>query len=171
MQKVMNVAVDLLSGFCCFRINTVNYEANFFATLYTASIDSTCTVLSMLLAIIIRDAVYNKIGNINLCEKSRKENINEKFSISSDMANPGTSNPDFDEPIDYYSKLVKGWHASPKEYDYWVPEADIEGTVPSDLRGTLLRNGPGLLEVYGSKLKHRKLIFLLLDSGLLNFIV
>ncbi len=66
-----------------------------------------------------------------------------------------TSNPDFSEPI-HYSKLRKGWHASPKEYDYWVPEVDIEGSIPRDLEGTLFRNGPGLLEVYGSELKHRK---------------
>lgn len=71
------------------------------------------------------------------------------------MATTELSNPDFDEPIDY-NKLVRGWHAPPKEYNYWVPEVDIEGTIPSDLRGTLLRNGPGLLEVYGSKLKHRE---------------
>ena len=66
-----------------------------------------------------------------------------------------SSNPDLSKPVDY-EKLKKGWYASPKEYDYWIPEADIEGTVPRDLRGTLLRNGPGLLEVYGKKLKHRK---------------
>ena len=63
--------------------------------------------------------------------------------------------PDLSKPIDF-SKLKKGWYASPKEYNYWIPEADIEGTIPRDLMGTLLRNGPGLLEVYGQKLKHRK---------------
>nr|CCE21337.1 putative beta-carotenoid oxygenase [Suberites domuncula] len=71
-------------------------------------------------------------------------------------ASPGESsaNPDLSKPIDV-KKLRKGWHASPKEeYDYWVPDADIEGSVPLDLKGTFLRNGPGLLEVYGTKLKH-----------------
>ena len=63
---------------------------------------------------------------------------------------------DVTRPIDL-SLVKKGWHASPKqEYDYWVPQADIEGAIPDGLRGTLLRNGPGLLEVYGKKLIHRE---------------
>lgn len=75
------------------------------------------------------------------------------------MATPASGNPrlvnDMSKPFDL-SKLRRGWHASPKEYDYWIPEVDIEGVIPADLSGTLLRNGPGLLEVYGKKLKHRK---------------
>ena len=57
-------------------------------------------------------------------------------------------------PLDL--KHVKcGWYES-REYDYWVPEADIQGKIPTELYGTFFRNGPGLLEVYGKKLKHRK---------------
>ena len=50
-----------------------------------------------------------------------------------------------------------GWHSAIKEYDYWVPTADIEGKLPPDLQGTLMRNGPGLSEVYGKRLVHREL--------------
>ena len=43
-----------------------------------------------------------------------------------------------------------------RECSYWIPEADIVGEVPKELRGTLFRNGPGIREVYGTRLKHRK---------------
>lgn len=39
-----------------------------------------------------------------------------------------------------------------QEYDYWIE--DVEGTVPTDLVGTLYRNGPGLLERGGVPLAH-----------------
>lgn len=61
---------------------------------------------------------------------------------------------DFSRPLDL--KQVKcGWYES-RECDYWVPEADVEGSIPVELYGTLFRNGPGLLEVYGKKLQHRE---------------
>lgn len=56
-------------------------------------------------------------------------------------------------PLDT-NQIKKGWHTPPQEYDYWVPEEDIEGTLPTELNGTLFRNGPGLHEVYGKKLLH-----------------
>jgi all-trans-8'-apo-beta-carotenal 15,15'-oxygenase len=52
-------------------------------------------------------------------------------------------------------KCSKGWR-NQREYCYWIPEADIEGEIPKDLYGTFFRNGPGLNEIYGTKLKHRK---------------
>ena len=52
--------------------------------------------------------------------------------------------------------VKRGWHET-REYDYWIPEVDIDGRIPTELFGTFLRNGPGLLEVYGKKLQHRKL--------------
>lgn len=70
-------------------------------------------------------------------------------------AAPSTSVEDVQRPLDL-SKVARGWHSANREYSYWVPEADVEGTIPQQLRGTLLRNGPGLLEVYGKKLIHRK---------------
>ena len=54
------------------------------------------------------------------------------------------------------AQVKRGWLSAIKEYDYWVPRADIEGTLPHDLTGTLMRNGPGLSEVYGKHLIHRK---------------
>ena len=62
---------------------------------------------------------------------------------------------DVTRPLDL-EQVKRGWYET-REYDYWIPEADIEGRIPTELYGTLLRNGPGLLEVYGKKLKHRKL--------------
>jgi all-trans-8'-apo-beta-carotenal 15,15'-oxygenase len=53
-------------------------------------------------------------------------------------------------------KVKRGWESLEREFEYWVPQADIIGRIPDDLRGTFLRNGPGVNEVYGKKLKHRK---------------
>ena len=61
---------------------------------------------------------------------------------------------DVTRPLDL-KQVKRGWYET-REYDYWVPEADVEGRIPVELYGTLLRNGPGLLEVYGKKLQHRK---------------
>ena len=46
----------------------------------------------------------------------------------------------------------KGYESQPNEYDYWIE--DIEGEIPADLKGTLFRNGPGLLEVNGQRIHH-----------------
>uniref|UniRef100_A0ACD5GVQ7 Carotenoid oxygenase family protein n=1 Tax=Desertifilum tharense IPPAS B-1220 TaxID=1781255 RepID=A0ACD5GVQ7_9CYAN len=45
-----------------------------------------------------------------------------------------------------------GYESQPNEYDYWIEE--IEGEIPAELNGTLLRNGSGLLEVNGQQLAH-----------------
>ena len=71
---------------------------------------------------------------------------------------------DVKRPLDL-SQVAKGWHSNNRECSYWVPEADVEGTIPAELRGTLFRNGPGLLEVYGKKLVHRKSSLLWGHSG------
>ncbi|KAF4733912.1 hypothetical protein FOZ63_010045, partial [Perkinsus olseni] len=36
--------------------------------------------------------------------------------------------------------------------DMWIE--DVKGEIPKDIRGTFIRNGPGLLNVYGEELKH-----------------
>ena len=36
--------------------------------------------------------------------------------------------------------------SQPREYEYWITE--IEGEVPTALRGTLFRNGPGRLLIF-----------------------
>ncbi|EAZ92429.1 carotenoid oxygenase family protein [Crocosphaera chwakensis] len=46
----------------------------------------------------------------------------------------------------------KGYQSQPDEYDYFIE--DIEGNIPQELQGTLFRNGPGLLDVQGTPLKH-----------------
>ena len=62
---------------------------------------------------------------------------------------------DIHRPIDFPS-AAKGWNNLDEECEYWIPPSDIIGEIPSDLRGTLLRNGPGLNEIYGKKLVHRE---------------
>lgn len=62
---------------------------------------------------------------------------------------------DSDRPL-AVQQVRRGWESVEKESEYWVPQADIIGRIPADLRGTFLRNGPGVNEVYGTKLKHRK---------------
>ncbi|MDJ0510892.1 MAG: carotenoid oxygenase family protein [Crocosphaera sp.] len=49
-------------------------------------------------------------------------------------------------------KWQQGYQSQPNEYDYFID--DIEGKIPEQLQGTLFRNGPGLLEVQGTPLKH-----------------
>ena len=56
--------------------------------------------------------------------------------------------------------LRKGWNNLKEECDYWIPPSDVEGTIPEDLRGTFLRNGPGLNEIYGKKIAHRKFVLM-----------
>jgi all-trans-8'-apo-beta-carotenal 15,15'-oxygenase len=46
----------------------------------------------------------------------------------------------------------KGYRSLKHEYDYWIDE--IEGQIPSDLTGTLFRNGPGLLDINGQPIHH-----------------
>jgi all-trans-8'-apo-beta-carotenal 15,15'-oxygenase len=45
-----------------------------------------------------------------------------------------------------------GYTSLSQEYDYWID--DIEGEIPSELKGTLFRNGPGLLDVNGQRIHH-----------------
>jgi all-trans-8'-apo-beta-carotenal 15,15'-oxygenase len=46
----------------------------------------------------------------------------------------------------------KGYASLKEEFDYWID--DIEGEIPSELQGTLFRNGPGLLDINGQRLHH-----------------
>ncbi|MEI6429676.1 MAG: carotenoid oxygenase family protein [Pseudanabaena sp. ELA607] len=45
-----------------------------------------------------------------------------------------------------------GYRSLYVEHDYWVEAVD--GQIPADLRGTFLRNGPGLLDVGGERYGH-----------------
>ncbi|MDX2100331.1 MAG: carotenoid oxygenase family protein [Leptolyngbyaceae cyanobacterium bins.59] len=46
----------------------------------------------------------------------------------------------------------KGYRSQPQEFAYWIDE--VEGQIPPDLKGTLFRNGPGLLDVKGEQIHH-----------------
>lgn len=49
------------------------------------------------------------------------------------------------ELLNFYRSL---W----EEYDYFLPEDLIDGEIPPELEGTLFRNGPGSLEIFGKKI-------------------
>jgi all-trans-8'-apo-beta-carotenal 15,15'-oxygenase len=46
----------------------------------------------------------------------------------------------------------KGYRSLVQEYDYWID--DVEGQIPTELNGTLFRNGPGLLDINGQRVHH-----------------
>jgi all-trans-8'-apo-beta-carotenal 15,15'-oxygenase len=54
------------------------------------------------------------------------------------------------------SALVKNWakgyQSQNQEYKYWIEE--IEGVIPTEIQGTLFRNGPGNFEINGQKFGH-----------------
>jgi all-trans-8'-apo-beta-carotenal 15,15'-oxygenase len=45
-----------------------------------------------------------------------------------------------------------GYKSLKQEFDYWID--NIEGHIPTELNGTLFRNGPGLLDVNGQPVHH-----------------
>lgn len=45
-----------------------------------------------------------------------------------------------------------GYRSLYQEHDYWID--DVKGQIPPDLKGTLFRNGPGLLDVRGQRIQH-----------------
>ena len=47
---------------------------------------------------------------------------------------------------------ISGYRSQPVEFAYWVD--DVEGEIPAELEGTVFRNGPGLTDVNGYRLKH-----------------
>ena len=46
----------------------------------------------------------------------------------------------------------RGYESQPNEYSYEI--TDIEGEIPTELSGTLFRNGPGLLDIGDSPIHH-----------------
>ncbi|BDA40369.1 beta,beta-carotene 15,15'-dioxygenase [Coccomyxa sp. Obi] len=48
-----------------------------------------------------------------------------------------------------WDNVIRGYTSQYVERDYWVDTSMIEGSIPAELEGTLLRNGPGLFEVGG----------------------
>eukprot|EP00884_Botryococcus_braunii_P006857 jgi/Botrbrau1/16172/Bobra.0272s0007.1 len=53
---------------------------------------------------------------------------------------------------DDYNKFISGYRSQYLEHDYWIDDSMVEGEIPKELEGTLLRNGPGLFEVGGKSL-------------------
>ncbi|TPX30226.1 hypothetical protein SmJEL517_g06167 [Synchytrium microbalum] len=53
----------------------------------------------------------------------------------------------FRSRAEYEQAARRGWENSKESQEYWIPELDI-------FTGTFFRNGPGLADVYGFKLKH-----------------
>jgi all-trans-8'-apo-beta-carotenal 15,15'-oxygenase len=45
-----------------------------------------------------------------------------------------------------------GYESQPQEFDYWID--DVDGEIPAELSGTVFRNGPGLTDVNGYRLRH-----------------
>lgn len=68
-------------------------------------------------------------------------------TLPSPQSAQATIQPSFDM-ADWRS----GYRSQPAEFAYWID--DIEGAIPSDLEGTLFRNGPGLLDIGGSPIRH-----------------
>lgn len=46
----------------------------------------------------------------------------------------------------------RGYESQPQEFSYWID--DVEGEIPADLVGTFFKNGPGLLDINGSRIHH-----------------
>ncbi|MGK7951094.1 MAG: carotenoid oxygenase family protein [Xenococcaceae cyanobacterium] len=47
---------------------------------------------------------------------------------------------------------ARGYQAQFTEYNYWIEE--VQGVIPTEIQGTLLRNGIGSLEINGQKIGH-----------------
>ena len=52
---------------------------------------------------------------------------------------------------EFLMMIRRGWESQPEEFNY---ECKVEGTIPREISGTFYRNGPGLLDVYGTPLVH-----------------
>ena len=49
--------------------------------------------------------------------------------------------------------FLSGYCSCYHERSYWIDDSMVEGAIPPELEGTLLRNGPGLFEVGGKKVR------------------
>ncbi len=55
-------------------------------------------------------------------------------------------------PSYYLEEWQRGYESQPQEFEYAID--NIVGEIPSDLEGTLFRNGPGLLDIGGTPIHH-----------------
>jgi hypothetical protein len=51
-----------------------------------------------------------------------------------------------------WDSFVSGYTSQYEEHAFFVDGAAVEGTIPAELRGTLLRNGPALYEIGGKRI-------------------
>lgn len=60
------------------------------------------------------------------------------------------------EKNEVFKKVALGWANVGKEVEegFYFQPAQIEGEIPLQLKGTFVRNGPGLTNVYGTQLSH-----------------
>jgi all-trans-8'-apo-beta-carotenal 15,15'-oxygenase len=65
--------------------------------------------------------------------------------VTTPIANPQTQPYHRDE-------WAKGYRSLKQEHSYWI-EA-IEGEIPLGLKGTVFRNGPGMLDINGTQIQH-----------------
>eukprot|EP00928_Gymnodinium_smaydae_P029081 TRINITY_DN22004_c0_g1_i1.p1 TRINITY_DN22004_c0_g1~~TRINITY_DN22004_c0_g1_i1.p1 ORF type:complete len:943 (-),score=113.58 TRINITY_DN22004_c0_g1_i1:214-2973(-) len=56
--------------------------------------------------------------------------------------------------LDGARKFSRGWGSTDEFALEFLPEVHIQGKLPHDLRGTFFRNGPGIMEVFGTPLEH-----------------
>ena len=70
------------------------------------------------------------------------------------LGNPLMIKRGFSQANHLLELAYKGWEGTTPEKSYTIPKVDIEGEIPADLKGTFLRNGPGLIEKFGQKLVH-----------------
>jgi all-trans-8'-apo-beta-carotenal 15,15'-oxygenase len=69
-------------------------------------------------------------------------------TLSSAAQNPAQNSTDSYTRQDWKN----GYQSQPQEFDYWIE--DIEGEIPAELSGTVFRNGPGLTDINGYRLRH-----------------
>jgi all-trans-8'-apo-beta-carotenal 15,15'-oxygenase len=67
------------------------------------------------------------------------------------MASSPTVNRPLSQPFSR-ADWQGGTQSLRQEMDYWVDQ--VTGTIPTDLQGTLFRNGPGLMDIGGVSLQH-----------------
>ncbi len=66
---------------------------------------------------------------------------------------PSQQNRSSCESKPYKLEDWRGGNCSLKqEFDYSIE--DVEGEIPTNLNGTLFRNGPGLLDIFGREIHH-----------------
>lgn len=64
------------------------------------------------------------------------------------------TNDDYVPPLtnDMWNSFLKPYRSAYEERAFTVSDDMIQGTIPAELKGTLLRNGPGLFEIGGKKI-------------------